>query len=157
MFREWNCQRCRHVSMYGTPVQVLFLEVAGWKRAALTSANSTEDVCPGMLQRSDALAFGAAAGGYLVAVGCQLVVRLLLSSLRLPQLGNLEDPRFSFMYAAAAAVVATVCRNQFIGANCLADKYFLPMSSLLCRVHRESSTPSLLSCIQVSGSLGTRW
>lgn len=88
-------------------MQILFLEVRGWKRAALTSASSTEDVCPGTLQRSDALAFGAAAGGYLIAVGCQLVVRLLLSSLRLPQLGNLEDPRFSFM--CGATVCATSC------------------------------------------------
>ena len=60
--------------------------------------DAAQDVCPGTLQRSDALAFGAAAGGYLIAVFCQLAVRILLSSLRLPQLGNLEDPRFSFMY-----------------------------------------------------------
>jgi hypothetical protein len=78
-------------------MQILILEAGGWKRAALTTANSAEDVCPGTLQRSDALAFGAAAAGYLIAVLCQLAVRILLSSLRLPQLGSFEDPRFSFM------------------------------------------------------------
>jgi hypothetical protein len=99
-------------------MQILILEVGGWKRAALTSAGSTEDVCPGTLQRSDILAFGAAAAGYLIAVCCQLAVQTLLSSLRLPKLGNLEDPRFSFMCGPDAAYF--IC----IAAHSVCDGYW---------------------------------
>lgn len=62
--------------------------------------------CTDELQRSDLLALGASAGTLLLIVICQVLVRAVLTSLKLPGYGNWEDPRYSFMCAFVCPGVA---------------------------------------------------
>lgn len=87
-------------------MQILLMEAAGWKRAAFAASGAADGAGTGALQRNDALAFGTAAGGYLLAVGGQLVVRLFLESLKFAPLRNLEDPCYTFLCAPSAASCA---------------------------------------------------
>jgi hypothetical protein len=66
--------------------------------------NDVSSVCPNMVQRSDILAFGAATGTYLLIVIAQLLVHWLLTSIKMPLIGNLEDPCESFLCAFPVAV-----------------------------------------------------
>ena len=76
-------------------VQVLLMEGAGWSGAAYANASGSE-ACAGLVQRNDVLAFGAAVGTYLLIVLVQLLLQWLLSAVKLPVIGNLEDPCDSF-------------------------------------------------------------
>lgn len=79
-------------------MQILLFEGVGWKTAAYMASQGGAQ-CPDELHRSDLLAMGAAAGTLLLIVICQVTVRAVLTSLRLPGYGNWEDPRYSFMCA----------------------------------------------------------
>ena len=71
----------------------------GWDRAAYTRAAGDDAACAGLVPRSDALAYGAAAGTYLLIVAVQVAAKWALTHARVPFLGNLEHPCDAFWCA----------------------------------------------------------
>ena len=75
------------------------MEGLGWSSAAFMHPSDVDSTCPGLVKRSDILAFGAATGTYLLIVIITTMVMWLLMSVKLPGLGNFENPCDTFMCA----------------------------------------------------------
>ena len=73
------------------------MEGLGWKSAA--HIHSGSEARAGLVQRSDVLAFGAAAGSYLLIVALQLIAQVILGLANWPLIGSWESPCDSFLFA----------------------------------------------------------
>jgi hypothetical protein len=105
--------------------QVLLLEGAEWKRGAFVTADHAAAACSGTLKRSEILAMGVSVGTYLLIVLLQVVIRWILTSLQFPIIGNLEDPRDSFLYVLALMFSESAVESRGFGEDVEALPFFL--------------------------------
>ena len=80
------------------------MEAFGWRNAVYAhgdDSSTSSAAGSGLLPRSDILALGVATSTFLLIVVCQLVVQWLLTTIKWPIVGNLEDPTESFRYSPA--------------------------------------------------------
>eukprot|EP00892_Ulva_mutabilis_P005154 jgi/Ulvmu1/300/UM001_0304.1 len=108
-------------------MQILLFEGLGWKTAAYMASQGGAE-CPEELQRSQLLALGAAAGTMLLIIIGQLLVRAVLTSLKLPGYGNWEDPRYSFMDQLYFCNVSLFILDEAMAGFYLDGKFMEPRS-----------------------------
>lgn len=110
-------------------VQVFFVEGLDWQRVALMHTGSHQPREPGLVERSQILSFGLSTVVFLCVVAAQLAVQLVGSRLRLPLLGNLEDPRDAYLCARPPDPVAGICARAR-GCFFLGSRVSLPCAAL---------------------------
>lgn len=111
--RPAHLQQCtgNSRSMSHDVAQVTLMKGLGWDGAAYTHPAGHGAACAGLVPRSDVLAYGAAAGLYLLIVAAQVAGGWALMHARVPCLGNLEHPCDAF-WCASLPSHASLCSRR---------------------------------------------
>ena len=81
---------------------------------SLMHASNVEPSDPTVVEHSQLLSFGISAAVYLATVIAQLVIQYVGSRVRLPLLGNMEDPLDSYLCAILSRPVQCICFQNSI-------------------------------------------